>query len=137
MRNKPTISFEIIHDSVAAVARCMGELEPLVLVQSGTVCNPTSRDRSAVNNGYSSEMQAPLFSLAQEGRLDEFIAKLEEAFESNQVQDITTSAVMELYEYKVCKAPACFRCLSLYVFCKKFYSLFFDAKKIVKSSWRR
>lgn len=44
---------------------------------------------------------APLFSFAQEERLDAFLAKLKRTYESNQINDITTSAVMELYEYKL------------------------------------
>lgn len=39
----------------------------------------------------------PLFSLAQEGRLDNFLAKLE----CSEIQDIPMSAIMELYEYKL------------------------------------
>ncbi|XP_012256642.1 uncharacterized protein LOC105686413 [Athalia rosae] len=96
-----TSSVGFPQECVAAVARCMSELEPLVLVQGTTVHGPVARDRSVMTNNHSGEMQAPLFSLAQEGRLDIFIAKLQEAFDSNQIQDITTSAVMELYEYKL------------------------------------
>jgi hypothetical protein len=39
----------------------------------------------------------PLFSLAQEGRLDNFIAKLD----CSEIRDISTSTVMELYGYKL------------------------------------
>jgi hypothetical protein len=39
----------------------------------------------------------PLFSLAQEGRLDNFLDKLQ----CSEIQDIPTSAIMELYEYKL------------------------------------
>lgn len=39
----------------------------------------------------------PMFSLAQEGRLDNFLAKLQ----CSEIQDIPTSAIMELYEYKL------------------------------------
>ncbi|XP_015512989.2 protein CIP2A homolog [Neodiprion lecontei] len=88
-------------ECISAVAKCMGELEPLVLVQGRTACGQSSKGRSPTDQGYSSEMQMPLFSIAQEERLDLFITKLEQAFESNQIQDTTTSAVMELYEYKL------------------------------------
>lgn len=76
----------------------MKQLEPLILVQSthGMVTNIGSK--MSVNA--SSEM-VPLFSFVQEERLDAFLAKLERTYESNQINDITTSAVMELYEYKV------------------------------------
>jgi hypothetical protein len=43
----------------------------------------------------------PLISLVQEGQLDNFIVKLEEALEQSENHDISTSAVMELYEYKL------------------------------------
>lgn len=77
----------------------MKELEPLVLVQSTNsnvleVANKTPL--SCIGN----EM-APLFSIAQEERLDTFLAKLKSAFETSQISDIPTSAVMELHEYKV------------------------------------
>jgi len=39
----------------------------------------------------------PLFNLAQEGRLDNFLAKLQ----CSEIQDIPTSSIMELYEYKL------------------------------------
>ncbi|XP_024941774.1 uncharacterized protein LOC107268725 isoform X2 [Cephus cinctus] len=94
-----TSSVGFPQECVSAVARCMGELEPLVLVQNGAG-NKSSLNTRFPELCHAGEM-APLFSLAQEGRLDAFIAKLEEAFESNQIGDITTSAVMELYEYKL------------------------------------
>lgn len=50
---------------------------------------------------YTGNELAPLFSITQEERLDTCLAKFESAFESNQINDIPTSAVMELYEYKV------------------------------------
>ncbi|XP_076281173.1 uncharacterized protein LOC143209438 [Lasioglossum baleicum] len=85
-------------ECVSAVALCMKQLEPLILVQntSGMVASIGSK----VSSNSNSEM-APLFSFAQEERLDAFLAKLEEAHELNQMSDITTSAVMELYEYKL------------------------------------
>ncbi|XP_043518292.1 uncharacterized protein LOC122533033 [Frieseomelitta varia] len=91
-----TIGFP--QECVSAVALCMKQLEPLILVQStpGTVTNIGSKMSINANN----EM-APLFSFAQEERLDAFLAKLKRIYESNQINDITTSAVMELYEYKL------------------------------------
>lgn len=91
-----TIGFP--QECVSAVALCMKQLEPLILVQSthGMVTNIGSK--MSVNA--SSEM-VPLFSFVQEERLDAFLAKLERTYESNQINDITTSAVMELYEYKL------------------------------------
>lgn len=76
----------------------MKELEPLILVQTNSSILETS-NKAALN--YTGNELAPLFSIAQEERLDTFLAKLKSAFESNQISDIPTSAVMELYEYKV------------------------------------
>lgn len=85
--------------SVAAVAQCMRQLEPLVLVQSNANTITGLGIKSNIN--YNGNEMAPLFSFGQEERLNTFISKLETAIESNQIGDITTSAVMELYEYKV------------------------------------
>jgi len=81
------------------VALCMKQLEPLVLVQN-TTSNVLEVANKTPLNCIGNEM-APLFSIAQEERLDIFLAKLKSTFEANQINDIPTSAVMELYEYKV------------------------------------
>ncbi|EFN82611.1 uncharacterized protein LOC105185017 [Harpegnathos saltator] len=95
-----TSSVGFPQECVVAVALCMKELEPLVLVQS------TNSDilRNITNKtplNYTGNEMAPLFSIAQEERLDAFLTRLQSAFESNQIADIPTSAVMELYEYKL------------------------------------
>jgi len=77
----------------------MKELEPLILVQSTNSNILEVSNKTSLN--YTGNELAPLFSIAQEERLDAFLAKLKSAFESNQINDIPTSAVMELYEYKV------------------------------------
>ncbi|XP_058800070.1 protein CIP2A homolog [Phymastichus coffea] len=84
-------------ECISAVAKCMAELEPLILVQQKTTITKVP-ETLVHGHAYDS---IPLFSMAQEGRLDTFIAKLEHAFETDKVSDITTSAVMELYEYKM------------------------------------
>ncbi|XP_014215606.1 polyamine-modulated factor 1-binding protein 1 [Copidosoma floridanum] len=84
-------------ECLSAVANCMTELEPLVLVQEKTSVTKISE---TFTNSQTHDVM-PLFSLAQEGRLDTFISKLEAAFEENKLPEITTSAVMELYEYKM------------------------------------
>ena len=73
----------------------MKELEPLILVQNTN--NNILEISSKVSLNYIGNELAPLFSFKQEERLDAFLTKLE----SNQINDIPTSAVMELYEYKV------------------------------------
>ncbi|XP_001606107.2 uncharacterized protein LOC100122500 [Nasonia vitripennis] len=84
-------------ECVSAVAGCMAELEPLLLVQANTNATKVS-ESSTSNHPYEF---LPLFSKAQEERLDISISKIEHAFKNNQLLDMTTSAVMELYEYKV------------------------------------
>ncbi|KAG7209026.1 hypothetical protein KM043_015191 [Ampulex compressa] len=86
-------------ECVSAVAFCMKQLEPLMLVQSpngATIGTGNKYDLA----GTGTEM-VPLFSFAQEERLDSFLAKLKRAYDANQIGDVTTSAVMELYEYKL------------------------------------
>lgn len=81
------------------MAVCMKELEPLMLVQSTNSNILEVANKASLN--YTGNELAPLFSITQEERLDAFLAKLEATFESNRINDIPTSAVMELYEYKV------------------------------------
>lgn len=78
----------------------MKELEPLMLVQS-TDSNMLGNITSKTPLNYTGTEMAPLFAIAQEESLDAFLARLQSFFESDQVADIPTSAVMELYEYKV------------------------------------
>ncbi|CAK9795871.1 Protein CIP2A [Anthophora quadrimaculata] len=85
-------------ECVSAVAFCMKQWEPLILVQSTSGVVTTIGSKISMN---SNNEMAPLFSFAQEERLDAFLATLKRAYESNQIGDITTSAVMELYEYKL------------------------------------
>lgn len=56
-----------------------------------------SSTSKASTDGAQQRDMMPLFSLAQEGRLDSFIAKLE----CSEIRDISTSTVMELYGYKL------------------------------------
>ncbi|XP_032683853.1 uncharacterized protein LOC116850095 isoform X2 [Odontomachus brunneus] len=95
-----TSSVGFPQECVSAVALCMKELEPLILVQS------TNSDvlRNIMNKAplnYTGNEMAPLFSIAQEERLDACLTKLQLAFELNQITNIPTSAIMELYEYKL------------------------------------
>lgn len=94
-----TSSVGFPQECVAAVAQCMRELEPLILVQSNA--NTVTGIGIKPNIHFNGNDMVPLFSFGQEERLNTFISKLEAAFETNQIGDITTSAVMELYEYKL------------------------------------
>jgi hypothetical protein len=75
--------------SVSSLAKSLCDLEPLVLV--------SNTSKAAADVGGQQRDMMPLFSLAQEGRLDNFMAKLE----SSEIRDISTSTVMELYQYKI------------------------------------
>ncbi|XP_069688459.1 protein CIP2A homolog L isoform X2 [Periplaneta americana] len=86
-------------ESVAILAKSLCDLEPLVLVESNSGIGKITM---GIENGSGVQHNmTPLFSLAQEGRLDHFIAKMEDALERNEIRNISTSAVMELYEYKI------------------------------------
>lgn len=77
----------------------MKQLEPLILVQS--INNNVFEVMNKASLNYTGNEMTPLFSIAQEERLDMFLAKLKSTFEANQIADVSTSAVMELYNYKV------------------------------------
>lgn len=81
------------------MAVSMKKLEPLILVQSTNSNVLGITNKTTVH--YTKNEMTPLFSIVQEERLDTFLTKFKTAFESNQISDIPTSAVMELYEYKV------------------------------------
>ncbi|KYN00114.1 PREDICTED: protein CIP2A homolog [Cyphomyrmex costatus] len=90
-----TSSIGFPQECISAVALCMKELEPLILVQNTNNNMLEVSNKASLN--YTGNELAPLFSIGQEERLDAFLTKLE----SNQINDIPTSAVMELYEYKL------------------------------------
>nr|CAD7430871.1 unnamed protein product [Timema monikensis] len=86
-------------ESISSLAKSLCDLEPLVLIPSSGSSKSTTL--FGEYNSASAHDMTPLFSLAQEGCLDQFIAKLQEMAENNKISDISTSAVMELYEYKL------------------------------------
>lgn len=75
----------------------MKELEPLLVIQSG-IDSAMSLPDSSLHHFHPE--QVPLFSYIQKERLDAFLEKVENIFESGNM-DPQTSAVMELYEYEV------------------------------------
>lgn len=77
----------------------MKQLEPLILVQS--INNNVLEITNKASPSYTGNEMTPLFSIAQVERLDMCLAKLKSTFEANQIADLSTSAIMELYEYKV------------------------------------
>ncbi|KAK0178636.1 hypothetical protein PV327_007512 [Microctonus hyperodae] len=85
-------------ECVTAVAKYMCELEPLVLIQSRTGITTGIPVKS---ENYSNIDMTPLFSLAQEGQLDAALEKLNNFLADGKITDIKTSAMMELYEYKL------------------------------------
>ncbi|KAJ8680087.1 hypothetical protein QAD02_015874 [Eretmocerus hayati] len=84
-------------ECISAVARGMTSLEPLVLVQEKTNFNKVP-DEAMLAHSFDS---LPLFTKPQEDRLDSFLLKLQSAYDKNQLADVSTSAIMELYEYKM------------------------------------
>ncbi|PSN46209.1 hypothetical protein C0J52_13148 [Blattella germanica] len=93
-----TIAFPA--ESISLLAKSLCDLEPLVLVSNNAGTGKTSAGVGSFGLTQIQDM-TPLFTLTQEGRLDSSIAKLQEALQNNRIQDISTSAVMELYEYKL------------------------------------
>jgi hypothetical protein len=74
---------------VSSLAKFLCDVKHPVLVPGGS--------KVSTGVGVQQYDMTPLFSLAQEGRLDNFLAKLQ----GSEIQDIPTSAIMELYEYKL------------------------------------
>ncbi|KAK7861995.1 hypothetical protein R5R35_013537 [Gryllus longicercus] len=83
-------------ESFSPLAKSLCDLEPLVAL-------PTGKSRTIVSQtGCDSQHElTPLFNITQEGRLDEFIAKLQQTLHNSEAKDIPMSSVMELYEYKL------------------------------------
>lgn len=77
----------------------MGELESLILVRGGT--NNSSELRNKQSGHLTGMEMMPFMSLVQEERLNVCIDKIKESYDQNKINDVTTSAVIELYEYKV------------------------------------
>ncbi|XP_051165330.1 protein CIP2A [Leptopilina boulardi] len=86
-------------ECLSTVAHCMGELESLVLVRGGT--NKSIESKNKYSGQYSGIEMMPFMSLLQEQRLNVCIDKLKDAYDENKINDVTTSAVIELYEYKL------------------------------------
>ncbi|XP_068083238.1 protein CIP2A isoform X2 [Anabrus simplex] len=86
-------------ESVSSLAKSLCDLEPLVMLPSAGVGKAPLTSNSGMNSTH--QDMTPLFGMAQEGRLDEFIERLKETLERNEVRDVPMSAVMELYEYKL------------------------------------
>lgn len=85
-------------ESLTLLSQCMSELNQLVVLAPAATNLPLSLPAT---HNIPEHDAVPLFTLAQQGAIDSFISKMEELFSKNQVQDITTSAVIELYQYKV------------------------------------
>lgn len=84
---------EFIHQT-DRVAQAFFELQPMFEY------NAINNDR--VSNSFA-EQQLPytIMSVMQEEKLDNLIHKLEEALANNQIANVATSDVMELFEYKM------------------------------------
>ncbi|KAK4873864.1 hypothetical protein RN001_013224 [Aquatica leii] len=88
LRMSPVPNFPINEISSA-----MCELHPLLQADS-TIQND---DNSQIDNN----LCFPMMSVTQVERLDEIMNKMKEAYEQNNLMNISTSDVMELYEYKL------------------------------------
>lgn len=76
----------------------MSEIEPFVLVR-GEINR--SSDNSNKYSGHSGGMEMmPFMSFVQEEHLKFCIDKLNMAHDQNKICDVTTSSVIELYQYK-------------------------------------
>lgn len=76
------------------LSEIMSEIRPVAFGPSVSVPNGSSPPTSL-------QELVPLYNCAQESRLNELIAALQKAKEHNRIGDASTSAVMELYEYKL------------------------------------
>jgi hypothetical protein len=86
--------------SVSLLAKSLSDLEPVVLVSASSAVGKAAAN-VGIEVGRQQHNMMPLFDLAQEDRLDNIIDKLEEAVEHREIHDISTSVVIELYEYKL------------------------------------
>ncbi|KAK0089493.1 hypothetical protein PV325_007056 [Microctonus aethiopoides] len=85
-------------ECVTAVVKYMCELEPLVLLQSRieiTTGIPVKSENS------SNIDMTPSFSLAQEGKLDAALEKINNLLADGKITDVTTLAVIKNYEQKL------------------------------------
>ncbi|KAF5306252.1 hypothetical protein FQA39_LY08950 [Lamprigera yunnana] len=78
---------------IIQVSTVMSELQPLMQTASTTSNNG---NQYAVDN-----LCFPMMSVTQIERLDEIMNKLKEAYEQSNLVNVSTSDVMELYEYKL------------------------------------
>ncbi|KAK6640443.1 hypothetical protein RUM44_012137 [Polyplax serrata] len=76
------------------LADVMCEIKPVAFGPATPVTNKNTSQTSL-------QELVPLYNCAQESRLNELILALQEAREQNRIGDASTSAVMELYEYKL------------------------------------
>lgn len=76
------------------LAEVMCEIKPVTFGPATSVSNGNSQQTSL-------QELVPLYNCAQESRLNELIAALQKAKEQGKIGDASTSAVMELYEYKL------------------------------------
>lgn len=81
-------------ESTNLLSEVMFEIKPVAF-------GPTAPASNKGVNQTSLQELVPLYNCAQESRLNELITALQEAREHNRIGDASTSAVMELYEYKL------------------------------------
>lgn len=81
-------------ECTSLLSEIMWEIKPVAFGPASNVPNSNPPHASL-------QELVPLYNCAQESRLNELILALQEAKENNKIGDSSTSAVMELYEYKL------------------------------------
>ncbi|XP_066586572.1 protein CIP2A homolog L [Prorops nasuta] len=81
-----------------AVAQCMRELEAILLLQS---CKQIVTEVERKSNNCSGYERTSLYPFAQEKSLDILIEKLDNSLQSDEIGNISTSDIMEIYEFKL------------------------------------
>ncbi|XP_034949167.1 uncharacterized protein [Chelonus insularis] len=85
-------------ECVAAVSKCLCELEPIVLIQSKpeTLTNFVNKRNSFLNSD-----MTPSISVTQQEQLDATISNINELITEKKISDINVTSIMELYNYKL------------------------------------
>lgn len=84
-------------ECVPAIAKCMCEIEPLLVIQSknGIAISVP------VNNQINYQQQMSLLPWSQTDRVNAVLDELEDLSRENKINNVMTSTVMEFYEFKI------------------------------------
>ncbi|XP_008557223.1 uncharacterized protein LOC103578059 [Microplitis demolitor] len=87
-------------ECISAVAKCMCELVPLALIESQSTYQNLNACDSQLSSAINASADAS-FTLAQENELDTLLGSINDLVKENKINEITTSNVIELYQYKL------------------------------------